>query len=76
MPNKRLLLNSVLNEFKSVRGCVIGEKTEFFKSKIIFIDLNNFKEILLIEDFDKDAKYIVLENEIVIQSYEELTIMI
>ena len=74
LPNKRLLLNSVLNEFKSVRGCVVGEKTEFFKSKIIFIDLNNFKEILLIEDFDKDAKYIVLENEIVIQSYEELTI--
>jgi hypothetical protein len=74
LPNNKLLLNSVLNEFKTIRGCVSGEKTEFFNSKIIFIDLKNFKEILIIEDFVKDAKYIVLKNEIVIQSYGKLAI--
>ena len=74
LPNNRLLLNSFFIEFKDVDGCVIGKKVEFSNSKIIFIDLKNFEEILSTEAFDKDAKYIVLENEIVIQSYESLII--
>ena len=74
LPNNRLLLNSFFIEFKDVDGCVIGKKVEFSNSKIIFIDLKNFEEILSTEAFDKDAKYIVLDNEIVIQSYESLII--
>ena len=74
LPNNRLLLNSFFIEFKEVDGCVIGKRVKFSYSKFIFIDLKNFEEILSTEAFDKDAKYIVLENEIVIQSYESLLI--
>ena len=42
LPNNRLLLNSLLIEFKIAMGCVIGDRTELSSSKIIFIDLNNF----------------------------------
>ena len=73
LPNNRLLVNSLLIKIK-FSGCLLGGKTEIYNSKIIFIDLKNFKKILSTEDFNQDAKYIVLENEIVIQSYETLTI--
>ena len=73
LPNNRLLLNSLLIARIS-SGCLFGGLHKIFKSKIIFIDLKNFETILSNEDFDKDAKYIILENEIVIQSYETLTI--
>ena len=73
LPNNRLLVNSLLIKVQS-SGCLWGGKTEIYNSKIIFIDLKNFKKILSTEDFNQDAKYIVLENEIVIQSYETLTI--
>ena len=73
LPNNRLLIHSLLIKIR-FSGCIFGGKTEIFNSKIIFIDLNNFNIILSNEDFNRDAKCIVLENEIVIQSYEDLTI--
>jgi len=74
LPNNRLLLNSFFTEFEEADGCVMGQKVESSKSKFIFIDLKNFEEILSTETFDKDAKCIVLENEIVIQCYKTLII--
>ena len=73
LPNNRLLVNSLFIKIRH-SGCIFGGITEIYNSKIIFIDLKNFKKVLSTEDFNKDAKYIVLENEIVIQSYEDLTI--
>jgi len=55
-------------------GCVARDGKELSSSKIIFFDSINFEEILSIDTFSKDAHYIVLENEIIIQSYETLTI--
>ena len=74
LPNNRLLLNSFFTEFEEADGCVMGKKEEFSHSKFIFIDLKNFEKILSTETFDKDAKCIVLENEIVIQCYKTLII--
>jgi len=74
LSNNRLLLNSFFLELKYVNSCISGDKIEVYRSKIIFIDLKNFEEILSTEAFEKDAKYIVLENEIVIQSYDSLII--
>jgi len=74
LPNNRLLLNSLFRKVKYSDGCIIDENIEVYSSKIIFIDLKNFEEILSTEPFDNDAKYIVLENEIVIHSYESLII--
>jgi len=73
LPNNRLLLNSLLIQNRH-RGCLFGGMIEYSKSKIIFIDLKNFKNILSTEGFNGGAENIILENEIVIQSFEGLTI--
>jgi len=73
LPNNRLLLNSLLIQNRH-SGCLFGGMIEYSKSKIIFIDLKNFKIILSTEGFNGGAENIILENEIVIQSFEGLTI--
>ena len=65
----RLLLNSFSteSEFRNT-GCVIGPPIEFSKSKIIFIDTNNFEEIKSTETFKIHANHIILENYIIIRA--------
>jgi len=78
LPNNRLLLNSYCIEIRYGSGLPFaiakGMVREYRYSKIIFIDLNNFEEITSYEKFDNDNKYIILENAIIIQSYENLII--
>ncbi len=45
-----------------------------FDSKIMVIDLNSFKVIMSTEIFDECVKNIVLENIIIIHTYENLII--
>ena len=78
LPNNRLLLNSYCFELRYGSGLPFAIAKDMVReyrySKIIFIDLNNFEEITSYEKFDDDNKYIILENAIIIQSYENLII--
>ena len=72
LPNNRLLLNSFSTEVSYNGGCGTHPPQEFSHSKIIFINTENFEEINTTEEFQIDAKYIVLNNIIVIQAYVDL----
>ena len=78
LPNNRLLLNSYCFELRYGSGLPFAIAKDMVReyrySKIIFIDLNNFVEITSCEKIDNDTKYIILENAIIIQSYENLII--
>ena len=65
--NDILLLNSFSSELYDYLGCGSHPTEELNYSKIIFIDLKNFKEITSTETFNRIIKYIVLENIILIQ---------
>ena len=73
LPNNKFLLNSFSTESSSHSG-YIPLTREFSNSKIIFIDLNNFEEITSTEIFNYNSKYIITENNIYIQTYENILI--
>ena len=68
LPNNRLLLNSFSTEFSYHHGCGTNPPREFSHSKIIFVDINNFKEIKSSELFKIDIKYIIFKKIIVVQN--------
>ena len=72
LPNDKLLLNNISSELFDYTGCLSHPTEELTFSKIIFIDLKNFKEILSTETFNQLLKCILLENVIVIQAYKDL----
>ena len=72
MPNDILLLYSFSSEFYKFKRCSTHSIDELILSKIIFIDLNNFKEISSTETFRDLLKYILLENVICIQYFRNL----
>ena len=72
LPNNKLLLNSFSTEYQSFIQCATHPGREFFNSKIIFIDLNNFEEIISNEFFNENPKFIITENYIYIQAYKSL----
>ena len=74
LPNDRLLLNSFSTEYYSYTECANHPSHEFSNSKIIFIDLKNFEEIISTETFETDVKYMIIGNIIVIQAYRTLII--
>ena len=65
LPNNRLLLKSFSIETKLRFP---NPDREISKSKIIFIDMNEFKEIKSTEVFDADAYYILLNNYLIIHT--------
>ena len=69
LPHERLLLNSFSTELSYNGGCGTHPPHEFSHSKIIFIDLKNFKEIKSTNEFKIDVKSIILDNYIIIQEY-------
>ena len=73
LPNNRLLLNSFSIELEKGGFCNFNPPYEFSRSKIIFIDLDNFEEIKSKELFT-DNKYIILETMIIVQSFTFLYI--
>ena len=74
LPNNRLLLNSFSTELRDHEFCGTHPSDEISHSKIIFIDLKNFEEIKSTEEFSGDAKSIVLEKLIIIQSILDIYI--
>ena len=74
LPKNRLLLNSFSTQFKTRTECYYEyiRQRVLSHSKIIFIDLNNFKEINSTEQFNIDVKHIILESSIVIQDDHSL----
>ena len=74
LPKDKLLLNSFSTEVSYNRGCATHPPREISNSKIIFIDLKNFEEITSTKTFEIDAKYIIFENIIAIQAYDEVII--
>ena len=74
LPNNRLLLNSFSTELSYHGGCGTHPPQEFSHSKIVFIDLNKFKEIKSTNEFKVDAKNIILENVIIVQAYYDIFI--
>ena len=68
LPNNRLLLNSFSTEEGRFSKCGTHPPKEYSQSKFILIGLNNFNEIKSTEDFKTHARYIVLENRIIIQT--------
>ena len=71
LPDNRLLLNIVCREYRYNTGFV---RKLSFDSKIMFIDLNNFKVIISTEIFNECVKNIVLENIIINHTFENLII--
>ena len=70
---KRLILNSFSSELKYRNSpCLDKPPREICSSKIIFIDLVNFKEIKLTETFEVNSNYIILKNYIIIQFYKNV----
>ena len=69
LPNNRLLLFSSSYEVWRYmsRDVIGGTNSYFYKSKIIFIDLNNFEDIKSTEIFKEHANVILLKNKIIIQ---------
>ena len=74
LPNNKLLLNSFSTELSYHGGCGTHPPEEFTRSKVIFIDLNNFNEISITKNFDIAVKCIVLKDTIIIQEYNEIYI--
>ena len=74
LPNDRLLLNSFSTEMDYNGGCGTHPPREFSFSKIVFIDTKNFEEIGITKTFHNAAKYLVLENVIVFQTYKNIII--
>ena len=74
LPNNKLLLNSFSTEYRSFTQCATHPGSEFFNYKIIFIDLNNFQEIISNECFHANPKFIITENYIYIQAYRNIII--
>ena len=74
LPNNKLLLNSFSTELSYHGGCGTHPPEEFTRSKIIFIDLNNFKEICVTKDFNTAVKCIIFKDSIIIQEYEQIYI--
>ena len=71
IPNNRLLLKSFSNEIWRGSPCVIPRMSqEFFRSKIIFIDLKNFEEIKSTETFEAITNVVIYQNLIIIQIFE------
>ena len=70
LPNNKLLLNSFSTEIYTFRRCNRSRPTPITNSKIIFIDLKNFKEISTTETYDNDIELIILDNCIIIQLWE------
>ena len=72
LPNDKLLLNSFSREYFDYTGCASHPTEQLTFSKIIFIDLKNFKEIASTETFNKILRYILIENIIIIQVCKNL----
>ena len=72
LPDDKLLLNSFSSELFDYTGCSSHPTEQLTFSKIIFIDLKNFKEITSTKTFNKILRYIFLENIIIIQVYKKL----
>ena len=71
LPNNRLLLKSFSNEIWRSSRCVAPSSCgEFFKSKIIFIDMKNFEEIKSTETFKAITNVVIYQNLIIIQIFE------
>ena len=76
LPNNRLLLKSFSTELVSTRHIMCcGRPKEVSNSKIIFIDLNNFKEIKSTEIFNEDCNYILYDKYIIIQTNDIILII-
>ena len=73
LPDNRILLNLVSRVYRYNTGYV-RRIMKCFDSKIMVIDLNNFKVIMSTEIFKECVKHIVLENAIIIHTYENLII--
>lgn len=71
LPNGKLLLKSFAFE-ELYKDFPKHHPKEFIHSKIIFIDLKNFKEIQSTKEFNKEAKYIILDDYIVIQGEDKV----
>ena len=69
LPHERLLLNSFSTEISYHGGCGTHPPQEFSHSKIIFVDLKNFKEIKSTNEFKIDVKSIIVNNYIIIQEH-------
>ena len=74
LPNNKLLLNCFATELSYHGGCGTHPPEEFTRSKIIFIDLNNLKEISITKEFQIAVICLILKESIVIQSYKEVYI--
>ena len=74
LPNDKLLLNSFSTEYSSFTQCATHPAREFFKSKIIFIDLKNFEEITSNEFSRINPKYVISEKYIYIQTFDNILI--
>jgi len=74
LPNNRLLLNSFSRETDYHGGCGTHPAEQVYTSKIIFINLDNFKEINSTSTFNIDVVYLVFENIIIIQDYYRIYI--
>lgn len=62
LPKNKLLLKSFSTE---VEYCCRKPPTEFSKSEIIFIGMNEFKEIKSTETFDLDVYHLILNNYLI-----------
>ena len=68
LPKNRIMLLSHSKELGYQGDCIVPFKKIYsYYSKIIFIDLNNFKEIKSIEVFQQIIEVIELEKIIIIQ---------
>ena len=74
LPNNRLLLNSFSREIDHHGGCGTHPAEPVFTSKIIFINLDNFKTINSTRVFHIDVVYLVFENIIIIQDFDYMNI--
>ena len=66
LPNNRLILNS-FSHGNCHRRCGNAPIERFLASKITFIDLENFEEIYSNKIFNREATYIIVKNNIIIQ---------
>ena len=74
LPNNKLLLNSFSTELYTFIRCNRSSPSTITNSKLIFIDLKNFKEILATEAFDNDIELIILDKYIIIHFWDNFNI--
>ena len=74
LPFERLLLCSFSEEYSYHGGCGTHPPERISKSKFIFINLKDFKEIKSTEVFKAKSNSIVCENKIIIQYYNNVYI--